>query len=171
MEIKEYMLVQVESFKGSVDRMLNGLTQQEITWRPSSGSNSIGLILFHVIKSEDSTIQSTLQGKKMLWETEKWYEKLNLPVTEGGAHYTADQVNDFKVPMLKDLLAYMDAARAKTIEYVKKVDVKELDRTIKVVWGKGESTIGGVFAFHLAHVTRHIGECSYIRGLQRGIDK
>jgi hypothetical protein len=171
METKEYILMQFEILKSGVDRTITGLTQQEISWRPSCGCNPIGLIFFHVIKIEDSSFQS-LQGKNALWETEKWYVKLNLPVTERGSHYTSiEQINNFQVPRLEDLLAYSNAVRIKTLEYINNVSVNELERKIKVPWRTGEFPIAWFIASQLSHITQHIGEISYLRGLQRGMDK
>lgn len=169
MEIKEYILMQFESLKMGTDRVLAELSQQEIAWRPGSGCNSIGLILFHFLKGEDMFINEILQGKKLLWETEKWYEKLNLTMTESGHHYTVDQVNCFPTPALKDLKAYANAVRVNTLTYVKNVKLEELDRKIKLPWG--DFTIAGVISMTVTHAYQHIGEISYLRGLQRGLDK
>ena len=169
MEIKDYILMQFEGLKIATDRVLEGLNQQEIAWRPGSGCNSIGLILFHFLKGEDMFINEILQGNKLLWETEKWYEKLNLPLTESGHNYTVDQVNCFPTPLLKDLMAYASAVRANTLNYVKNVKLEELNRKIKLPWG--DFTVAGVISMSVTHAFQHIGEASYLRGLQRGIDK
>jgi uncharacterized damage-inducible protein DinB len=169
MEIKGYIMMQLESLKMGTDRVLAGLSQPEIAWRPGSGCNSIGLILFHFLKGEDMFINETLQGEKLLWEAEKWYEKLNLPIAESGHNYTVDQVNCFPTPLLKDLMAYANAVRANTLSYVKNVKLEELDRKIKLPWG--DFTVAGVISMTVAHAYQHIGEISYLRGLQRGLDK
>jgi uncharacterized damage-inducible protein DinB len=169
MEIKDYMLMQLEGLKMGTDRVLASLSQEEIAWRPGSGCNSIGLILFHVFKGEDMFINETLQGKKLLWETEKWFQRLNLPITESGHNYTADQVNCFPTPLLKDLRAYVDAVRANTLNYLRTVKLEELDGKIKLPWG--DFTVAGIISMTVTHAYQHLGEVSYLRGLQRGIDK
>lgn len=170
MEIQRYIGRELSGLKISMDRALDSLTQEEISWRPASGCNSIGLILLHVGRSEDSFIQTRLKEETQIWESEKWYEKLNLSVNEEGAHYTVDQVNAFRPPPLNDLLAYGDTVRAKTKECLRGMAPEELDRTITLP-NFGELPVSTIFSLIVAHTSQHIGEISYLRGLQRGMDK
>ncbi len=48
MDLKEYINMELDGVKRGIGRVLNGLTQEEIAWRPACGCNSIGLILFHI---------------------------------------------------------------------------------------------------------------------------
>jgi hypothetical protein len=170
MELKDYILMEIEGLKRNSSRVLDTLKQSEIAWKPASGCNSIGLILFHIAKSEDSFVQSRLKQKPELYESGKWYEKLNLPKDEAGAHYTVDQVNAFPVPELKTLLAYFEAVRANTLEYLKSLSAADLDRKITMPHF-GEISAAGMFSLITGHASGHIGEMSYLRGIQRGMDK
>jgi hypothetical protein len=169
MELKEYIQAEFTSLERMPTRVTDGLTQQELAWRPASGCNSIGLILFHTAKFEDSLIQGRIQGQPLIWQTEKWYEKLNLQENEMGAHYTVEQVNAFLVPESKNLTAYCSAVRARTLECLNGMNPEGFDR--KVTMMRGESTIAGVFSFVIVHTVGHLGEISYLRGIQRGMDK
>jgi hypothetical protein len=170
MELKDYILMEVEGLKRNSSRVLDTLNQSEIAWRPASGCNSIGLIFFHVAKSEDFFIQGMLRQKPELFETGKWYEKLNLPKNEGGAHYTVDQVNAFPVPELKALMAYFEAVRANTLDYLKSLSPPDLERKITLPHF-GEMSAAAIFSIIVGHASGHVGEMSYLRGLQRGMDK
>ena len=170
MELQRYIGIGFSGTKMAMGHALEGLTQEEVSWRPASGCNSIGLILFHLARSEDSILQGLLQKKPLIWESEKWYEKLGLPKEEEGSHYTVDQVNAFKVPEFKKLLEYFDAVRAKTKEKLRSMTVEALDE--KVTFPNfGEMPKGALFSFVIAHSNQHIGEISYLRGMQRGMDK
>ncbi len=114
MDIKEYIALEFEGIKRGLTRVLDGLNQPELSWRPACGCNSIGLILFHMVRFEDSFVQTRLQRKPEIWAAEKWYQRLNMAENEAGAHYTVDQVNAFRVPELKDMLAYFETVRART---------------------------------------------------------
>ncbi len=170
MELKDYILMEIEGLKRSSTRALDTLKQPELSWRPACGCNSIGLILFHVAKSEDSFIQARLRGKPELYESGKWYEKLNLAKDEAGAHYTVDQVNAFPVPDLKVLLAYYDAVRANTLEYLKGLKAVDLEKKITMPHF-GEMTQAAIFSIIVSHTSQHLGEISYLRGILRGMDK
>jgi hypothetical protein len=79
MELGRYIGRELSGLKIEMERIIDDLSQQEVMWRPASGCNSIGLILFHVARSEDSMIHGILKGTPEIWMSEKWYEKLALP--------------------------------------------------------------------------------------------
>jgi uncharacterized damage-inducible protein DinB len=169
MEVKNYIKMQIEGLDHGLKRVVDGLKQEEIAWRPASGCNSIGLILFHLFKSEDSFIQVHLKGKKELWETGKWYQQLNLDPSEAGAHYTVEQVDNFPVPALETILRYGAAVRSATLAYVDSLRTLDLDKVIKMPFG--DMSIAMLLSLTVVHASQHIGEISYLRGLQRGLDK
>jgi len=169
MDLKDYIKSELDGLKRNTGRVLNTLTQQEMSWRPAAGGNSMGLILFHIARSEDSMVQGTLAGKTQVWENEKWYQKLNMAQNEAGAHYTIDQVNAFIVPDIKILMSYYDTVRAKTIEYLGGISPAEFERKVKLPFG--EFTVAGMFSLVVNHTAGHIGEISYLRGMLRGMDK
>ena len=77
MEGKELIKFGFENIKRSVDRTIEGLTKEELAWHPRSDANSIGLILFHMARSEDTFVNARIQGKQSVWESGKWYVKFN----------------------------------------------------------------------------------------------
>jgi hypothetical protein len=164
----------LENTKKGVERTLNGMTAEEISWHPRPDANSIGLIYFHMARSEDSFIMSLIQGKKQLWETANWYKKLDKAVDDGGAHYTAEQVEKFKVPDMKKLTAYADAVHTQTLDYLASLSPQKLNA--KVVFPADhkppfEPVVGTILMLNLTHLVGHAGEIAYIRGLKRGMDK
>ncbi|MBU4317772.1 MAG: DinB family protein [Proteobacteria bacterium] len=170
MELQRYIGIELSGLKMAMGRALDSLTQQEVIWRPASGCNSIGIILLHVARSEDSFIQGMLQSKPQIWKSEKWYEKLNLAEEEDGAHFTMDQVNAFQVPQLSDIMAYYDAVRVITKERLRAMALEDFDK--KVTFPHfGEAPTASIFSLLIAHTSQHIGEISYLRGMQRGMDK
>ncbi len=111
-----------------------------------------------------------LQGKPTVWETGKWYEKMNLPKEETSNSFSEEQLKNFKVPDVNVLIAYADVVRAQTKEYLKNISPAEFDRTI--TFGRmGEVTVGSIFGLIVLHAAQHTGEMSYIRGLKRGMNK
>ena len=170
MELKEYLQIELDGLERSIKRVLNGLTQDEVTWRPACGCNSIGLILFHNARSEDSFVQARIRGKPEIWTTGQWHVKLHLAENEAGAHYTAEQVNAFPVPKLEDIMAYYSNVRAVTLDYLKTMTAGDFDKKITMP-RFDKLTIAAIFSIIIGHTSQHIGEISYLRGLQRGIDK
>ena len=169
MELKDYVSLEFDGLERNLKRVLDGLTQEEVCWRPACGCNSIGLILFHVLRSEDSFVQARLRDKPEVWDTGKWYEKLNVSQNEAGAHYTVEQVNAFTVPKISDMMAYHDAVRAGTREYLKSLTPADFDRKLTLPHF-GEMPVAAMISLIVGHASGHIGEISYLRGLQRGMD-
>jgi hypothetical protein len=170
MDLKTFIETGLERSKGGLLRTLDGLTADELKWRPGPEANSIGLILFHQIRSEDSFVQSRIQGKKEIWETGNWYQKCKLEPTDRGAGYTVEQVAAFCVPPIDDLMGYFNAVRSSTLEYLKTLTPDKFDAVINLP-RLGDMTIGALFALILLHQAQHAGEISYIRGLKRGMNK
>jgi hypothetical protein len=129
-----------------------------------------------------------LQGKPQLWESQKWYQKFNKAINDGGAHYTAEQVAAFVVPDSKELLAYAEAVRKDTLEYLNGlIRPEDFDRKISLppppvpmATPAGRPApprppfnpvVGSMLLMLITHLAEHAGEISYIRGLQRGMDK
>jgi hypothetical protein len=186
MEMKELIQNGLENVKRVFDRTLEGLTPAELKWQPRPDANSIGLILFHSIRSEDHSIHR-LQGKPQLWESDKLYQKFNKTIDDGGAHYTAEQVAAFVVPDLKELLAYGELVRKETLSYLKGLKPKDFDKKVNLPpppapmampagrptppWPPFNPIVGLMLLHVVTHLSEHAGEISYIRGLQRGMDK
>jgi hypothetical protein len=190
MEMKELIQIGLANIKRSLDRTLDGLTISEVKWQPKPDANSIGLILFDIARSQDSSVQSRLRGKPQLWESEKWYQKLGKDAMDTGGHYTAEQVAAFVVPDLNNLLEYAEAVRKQTLEYLKELTPADFDKKVNLPpMGPppttqsagtptqprpspyGDMTVGSFLMMNVTHFAQHIGEISYLRGLQRGINK
>jgi hypothetical protein len=183
MQTKELILSGFANLKRNYDRTLATLTPEEMAWQPKPDANSIQIILFHIARAEDTNVQQRLQGKPTLWESEKWYQKLGKDIKDDGAHYKAEQLPKISFSNVKDLLAYTDAVRAKTLEYVNSLNETDFDRKFNMpAFGPPlppgapprppmEVTVGAMLLNTITHLFQHTGECSYIRGLKRGMDK
>lgn len=168
MDLKEYLKMEIEGLDRQFKRVTDTLTQKEIEWQPACGCNSIGLILFHIFQAEDSFMNP--DKSQMLWETGKWYTKMGVGAKTESAHFkSAEDVNAFKVPKLEKILAYGAAVRKQTLAALKKAKPADFEKMIKLPWGE----IPGVMMYSMVvgHATSHLGEMSYIRGIQRGMDK
>jgi hypothetical protein len=171
MTAKDLVLDGIERVKKAISRPLDGLSQSEIAWKPGPEANCIGFILLHTARTEDSFVNKRLLDKPQVWESGRWFEKLNLPVTETGSGYTREQLVTFNCPDIGNLMAYMDAVQAQTVEYVKQASCQELERKVTLVPSWGEIPVASAILFITMHAAQHAGEISYIRGLQRGLNR
>ncbi len=172
MKTSGFILDSLDRMQDAVAAAVDGLSNQELTWRPGEEANSIGFTLWHQLRCEDVFVQGMIQRKPQVWVSERWYEKLSLPEDpeDVGYGYAAEQVAAFPVPRLTDMLGYGEATRAQTVGYLEAVNAESLDKVIETPFF-GELTIGQVFAILLCEITQHIGQIAYLRGLQRGLNK
>jgi uncharacterized damage-inducible protein DinB len=170
MDLKAYIRMELDGVDRSLQRVTDSLTPGELKWQPATGCNSIGLILFHIAKSEDAFVQGILRKTKEVWETGEWYKKLKMDIKEAGAHYTVEQVNAFPVPELKVVMEYAVAVRTQTLAYLDAMKPEDFDKKLTLPHF-GEVTVASIFSLTVSHNSQHVGEISYLRGLQRGMDK
>ena len=170
MELQDFIKTELDSIKQITMKAMDGLSQEELKWKPNHEANSIGLIYFHQSRSEDRFVQSRILGKDQIWESEKWYLKLDKKAEDSGGGYTNEQLAMFVVPKVKDLLEYSEAVRSKTLECLKNMTLAEFDKVINIP-RLGDKSLGAIFSLVVLHLAQHAGEISYLRGLQRGMNK
>jgi hypothetical protein len=171
MELSDFIVTELDRVNQAFTRVLTGMSQEEVAWQPNPEANSIALIVLHSARSEDMFVQGRIQQKPQVWETGKWFEKMGCPQTETGSGYTAEQLACFKAPDIKTIMAYFDAVRAATKQYVAGITPKEYDRIINIPGRLGDMSIASLLALTVIHESQHAGEISYIRGLKRGMNK
>jgi hypothetical protein len=167
--LRRYILSELQNLRMGLTRYLDGLTHQELMWRPSSGQPSIGLILFHIARLEDTLVQAIIMKKPELWDAQRWYVKLKLAQNINEAFFTVEDVNSFDVPDGKDLAAYFNAVRDSSIECVKSFSSKEFDRQVALPV-PAEGTVAIALSVVVGHMAQKMGGITYLRGLQRGAD-
>lgn len=160
MEIKTYLLRQFTSQRQLVDSALQGLTDEQLTWLPPGTANPIGVIILHMLASEDYFI-SLLTGKDCLWESQKWAEKFNLAkppdIGEDWSVYRSGTIT------LDLLLSFRDAVRKATDSYFETVTSAELDRTIKFF--TDNDPVADVLILLDGHNLTHAGEIAALKGV------
>jgi hypothetical protein len=184
MDVKQLIKSGLDNAKRATDRALEGLTPEEIKWQPKPDANSIGLILFHMARLEDTFVQTLMQHKPQIWESEKWCDKLEKAKTDTGSHYTPEQVASFCTPNLNNLQDYSAAVRQKTLSFVDTLTPEKLDEKLQLPpFGPPptpgqpprrppfEPIVGFMLMMTVTHIAEHAGEISYLRGLKRGMDK
>ena len=171
METGDFILDTLDRVQQELTNAVDGLTHEELIWRPGPEANSIGFVLWHQLRCEDAMLAGWIQQKPQLWVSEQWCQKLGLPEdpADDGYGYTAEQVAAFPVPKLDDLLGYGAAVRARSVEYLR--GKPRLDEVVQNAPVPGELTVGQVFSILLCEITMHVGQIAYLRGLQRGINK
>ena len=172
MELREFIKMALGRVNQGTDRTLKDLTPAELKWQPKPEGNSIGFLLYHMARTEDRFVSANILEQPTEWISGGWAQKLGIPETDSGGYgYTPEMVAAFPVPSLPDLQAYAEAVRKKTNETLDSMTSEQTDRTVKVGGPFGDVPLGRLWAIIYSNVTQHAGEISYLRGLQRGVNK
>ena len=139
-----------------------GLTQEQVLWRPLPHSNSIGFILWHVARAEDNRTASLL-GKASLWESQGWYKRFGQPVDAPDPGDRAG-LRAISIPALEVLTGYAEAAYRQTQEFLSSVTDDDLESVPDP--SQPERTLGALLRHVVTHKNNHHGQIDYIRGLQ-----
>ena len=177
MEMTELIQGALEDYWSRLETALEGLTTEELAYRPTTECNSIGFILWHVNRVEDRWIQYFARGGDDLWVKNKWYQKLGLPESDHGVGFTLEQVGNFPTMRLEDLLGYFHEVRGETQGFIRELKPGDLD----VVPGRipfppnrpvasDQWSLGRMIRQLFGEFNQHLGQIRYIRGMVRGFN-
>ncbi len=151
-----------------LERILAGLSKEDISWRPHEDCNSIGWLCWHLTRQQDAQI-ADLAGTEQVWIKEGWHAKFNRPADPGdmGFGHTPEQVAALEIPDAKTLVGYQRAALGRTLEYINSLSEADLDRELGGPW-QPPPTVGVRLVSVLEDAIIHAGQAAYIRGLRQG---
>ncbi len=166
MELKDMALATFERIWSTMDRALEGLTDQDIAKRPNGHSNSIGWIAWHMARVEDRWINTANGTKAQLW-LQGWAKKLGMPEDPGyaGGGMTPEQVDQFKTPAVQQIKGYTAATRQNTRQFIQGLAPSQFDQEFETFFGR-KMTIGQMFSHLFCELNQHAGQVAYLKGYQ-----
>jgi len=158
-----------ERMSQEIEKVLDGLTLEDLHKRPSPGANTIGWLCWHVTRSMDRTVGDVILGQQ-LWIKDGWHKKFNTPADPQNTGYghTDAQVDVLKIPDIKTLLDYHHAVMKVMLRYVKNLTEDELDREYPYSVEPGTKRAAYLRLLANAHDLQHVGQAGYVRGLLKG---
>src|SRR5262249_23947339 len=126
-------------------------------------------LVWHMARDEDGEIQAFAQGTSPIWQREAWYQRLKLPLEADGFGYTVEQVATLPRFDIADCLAYYEAVRRATLQYLDALAPADLWRCPEPTRRPGY-TIGRMLSHLIVECSQHLGQVAYLRGLQRGLE-
>lgn len=166
MDVRDLLVDGYERIKGTLHLSLDGLTDGQIHHLPTSESNSIAWLAWHIGRGQDFEINTSIRGIDQVWIEDVWHEKFRKPADplDHGTGYTSEQVAAFRSDS-KSLLAYYDVVHEKTIEYLKTLTEGDLDRELNEPEWTPLPTVGVRLISVMEDNVQHAGQISYIRGM------
>ncbi len=169
MEWQQLMTDGYERVLQILERVLNGLTQDDLRQQPHPDSNSIGWLAWHVARAQDHEI-SNLIGEEQLWIRDGWCVKFNRKPDPGdmGFGHSSEDIAALEVPAVKTLLEYLGAVLERTKGYINSLSAADLDRQLNEPHFQPLPTVGVRLVSVLSDNLQHAGQAAYLRGLLKG---
>ena len=152
-----------------LERVLKGLSQDDLKWQPSPDCNSIGWLAWHLTRQQDAQIAS-LMGEEQLWIKDTWHAKFDRPadLRDIGFGNTPEQVTAFKSPDIDTLLSYNRAVVERSKGYFNTLSNSDLDRELDEPRFQPLPTVGVRLISIMDDSILHAGQAAYVRGLRQG---
>ncbi len=164
MKAVEFIDTMVTEFHNTILEDVRVLSQEQLAWKPAPNANPIGFIFWHCVCTEDMMVHG-LQGKTSVWESEKWYEKLDMDAKAQGTGFQEPEVDMVAALPLAELMAYAERVTKNVEDYIKTLDDDGLDHAPNPE--RPRRTIGMMLRnFVLVHGWWHLGEIKYLKGMQ-----
>ncbi len=151
-------------------RALDGVSEDELHWRPALESNTIDWMVWHMARVEDNWVNVRMRESESIWDRDGWAERTGVDEPSNGFGQTAEEIRaipPFDVPLVME---YYEAVRAGTREYFAN-EMQEADLAKEVMHPRYDPVN---YAWILGHLlceeAEHLGQIEYLRGMMRGLN-
>jgi hypothetical protein len=153
-----------ERIRDGVHPAANGLTLDQLSWRPDAESNSIAWLVWHLTRIQDDHV-AHLRGAPQRWLDGGWADRFALPLDAGDTGYGHDpeQVALVVAPASL-LLDYFEDVHDATLAYLPTLSEDDLDRVVDTRWDP-PVTVRVRLMSVVADDLQHVGQAAYVRGL------
>jgi uncharacterized damage-inducible protein DinB len=150
---------------GSVHAAVEGLSAEDLVWRPDPDANTIGWLVWHLTRIQDDHL-ADITEREQIWTTEGWATRFGLPggTMDHGYGHTSEQVAAVRPENADVLLAYHDAVASAIADDLATLDAAALDRIIDERWDP-PVTVAVRLVSVVNDAMQHTGQAAYVRGL------
>jgi hypothetical protein len=148
-----------------VPAVVEGLSADELLWRPDADANHIAWLVWHLSRQQDEQM-AHLAGRRSAWRETRWAERFGLPYGPNAHGYgmTSEEVGAFSLPDPSALVGYHDEVHERTIAAVRALGPADYARVIDRNWDP-PVTVSVRLVSVLDDSAKHLGQAEYIRGL------
>jgi uncharacterized damage-inducible protein DinB len=161
---RDLLLYAYEQVQEHLRPAVEGLSPEQLAYRPSPDANSIAWLAWHLARIQDSHI-AEVAGTEQVWTAEGWADRFDLPFAPSATGYgfTSEQVAQVRVESAGLLLAYAAAVHARTAGFLRGLTDNDLDRVVDENWDP-PVTLGVRLVSVLDDDLQHVGQAAYVRG-------
>jgi uncharacterized damage-inducible protein DinB len=164
-DAREVLVEGYERLPGLVRAAVEGLGPQELAWAPAPGANSVGWLVWHLIRGQDAQLAEVADAGQV-YADPRWAPRFGRPVeaADTGYGHTATEAAAVRPESAEALLEYHDAVHARARAYLADLTDGDLDRVVDRRWDP-PVTLGVRLVSILDDCLQHIGQAAYLRGL------
>lgn len=169
MDAKDIVIDGLGRIQQILHRSLNGLTAEQLVYRPTDQANSIAWLAWHLTRIQDGHV-SDLAGRPQAWVADGWHARFDKPADpkDTGQRYTPEQVAAIRPDGPQVLLDYHDAVYQRSVEYLRGVSPADMDRVLNEPQYDPLPTVGVRLVSVISDNTQHAGQAAYLRGCIEG---
>ena len=154
-----------ERVTGSVHAAVEGLSAEDLVWRPDPEANTIGWLVWHLTRIQDDHL-ADISDREQVWASKDWATRFGLPkgTVDHGYGHASEQVAAVRPESADVLLAYHDAVASAIADDLATLDAVALDRIIDERWDP-PVTVAVRLVSVVNDAMQHTGQAAYVRGL------
>lgn len=142
--------------------VLDGLTPDQLAFRPTPDANPIGWLVWHLARVQDDHI-ADVAGEPQVYPA--FAARFGLPYAEQATGYGQSSAEVGAGSWDASLLGeYLDAVHERSVRYLSTVTPDDLDRVVDTRWDP-PVTLGVRLVSVINDGTQHVGQAAYVRGL------
>lgn len=154
-----------DRIRDGVPEVVDGLSVEELLWRPDADANHVAWLLWHLTRQQDDQV-AALAGDEPVWQAGGWSERFGLPYPPSahGWGMSSSDVGRFSVTDPSLFAGYQEAVHERTVRYLAGLDAAAYGRVIDERWDP-PVTVGVRIISVLDDAAKHLGQAEYVKGL------
>jgi uncharacterized damage-inducible protein DinB len=151
--------------RGSVRRVVRGLTPEDLAVRVDDGANSIGWLIWHLTRVQDDHVADVAESDQV-WTDAGWFERFGLPFPAEvtGFGQSSNEVAQVAGITAELLVGYHEAVHDRTVQFLRGLDDAELGRIVDTSWDP-PVTLGVRLVSVIADDLQHVGQAAFVAGM------
>lgn len=172
-ELQKYLLFGMEYVWIRLEESLEGLTDEQLRWRPYGANNSIGAIFLHMGRMNDLSASGRFLQVPQLWAPDggDWKGKFNFPDPPAGTRFEAGWSFDL-IPASENKITRAQieehylAAQERVVEAIMTTSQEFLDIPVEDGNPHHEGWTNASWLLHIPlHMSHHQAQIDYVAGL------
>jgi uncharacterized damage-inducible protein DinB len=165
MNVNELLIETYGRLPELVRSAVEGLTPEQLHWTPAAGANSIGWLVWHLTRVQDSHLAELL-GEDQLYLSSNRAARFGRKAdpSDTGYGHDAAQVAAVAPESSAALEEYYRAVHERTAGFVAGLTAADLDRVVDEAWDP-PVTLGVRLVSVVNDDAQHVGQAAYVRGL------